>query len=602
MLVYFTQLLNKPVFDSEDKSLGKISDLAVSTGEVFPRVSSITFVKGKEPFMLSWQQVREYDAGGIRLGAKQSELKLTFLQPSEILLGRDLLDRQIVDTQGLKVVRVNDLKLTQSENELRLLGADIGVRGILRRLGLEKAVDLILRVLRLGLSENLIAWNYIDLLEKDLSAVKLSVSHKRLHELHPADIADILGQLDPAQRTKVFQYLDNIRAADAISESEPGLQSSLFESFSNERASDILEVMPPDDAADIIAGLPYEKAQTLLNLMGVKEASDIRKLLGYKEKTAGGIMTTDYIAVKKTLTVEETIENLRRLAPDPETVSYIYVVDDQNSLAGVLSLRDLVMASAETRVKDIMLPEVISVAVDDDQEEVANTISKYDLLAVPVVDENQQLLGIVTVDDVLEVMEEESTEDISILAGTPSPSLSLTMAPAASLLRRSSWLIILLLAGAITGAILRAYTQLLQSVVALAFFIPLVIRLSDDMSTQSIALVLQAIKTGEFDRYKIWKKAQSDIAVGLIIGILSGLAVWLLALLWQLQPLLGLIIAISLAITAALASMVGTFIPLLLNRLRIDPSSSLAPVITTFMGALGLLVYLGISALFQFRL
>lgn len=602
MLVYFTDLLNKPVFDSEGKLLGRISDLAVSTGELFPRVSSITFIKGREPFMLSWRYVSEFDSESIKLTARQSDLQFTFLQPNEILLGRDLLDRQIVDTHGLKVVRVNDLKLTQSDTELRLLGADVGARGVLRRLGLERVIDLVLSPFRLRLPENLIAWSYTDLLEKDLSAVKLSVSHKRLHELHPADIADILGQLDTIQRTKVFQYLDNPRAADAISETEPDLQSSLLDSLSNERASDILEVMPPDDAADIIAGLPYEKAETLLNLMGVKEASEIRKLLGYREKSAGGIMTTDFIAVMEALTVEETIEHLRRLAPDPETISYIYVIDDQGALTGVLSLRDLIMASPRTIVKNIMLPDVINVNVDDDQEEVANTISKYDLLAVPVIDESKRLLGIVTIDDVLEVVEEESTEDISILAGTPAPSLSLALAPTASLIRRSSWLLILLLAGAITGTILRAYSQLLQSAVALAFFIPLIIRLSDDVSTQSIALVLQAIKTGEFDRYKIWKKAQSDIAAGVIIGLLSGLVVWLLAQLWQLQPALGLIIAISMAITAALASMVGTFIPLLLNRLRIDPSFNLAPVITTFVGALGLLVYLGISALFRFEL
>lgn len=601
MLIYFTGLLNRPVFDSEGKILGKISDLAVTTGEIFPRVSSITFIKGREPFMLSWLYVSEFDPESIRLNAAQSDLQFTFLQPNEILLGRDLLDRQIVDTHGLKVVRVNDLKLTQSDTELRLLGADVGARGVLRRLGLERAVDLILSPVRLRLPENLIAWNYIDLLEKDLSAVKLSVSHKRLHELHPADIADILGQLDTAQRTKVFQYLDNPRAADAISETEPDLQGSLLDSLTNERASDILEVMPPDDAADIIAGLPYEKAQTLLNLMGVKEASEIRKLLGYREQSAGGIMTTDFIAVRENLTVEDTIQHLRRLAPDPETISYIYVVDDTGALTGVLSLRDLIMASPQTEARNIMLPEVISVDVEDDQEEVANTISKYDLLAVPVVDENRRLLGIVTIDDVLEVVEEESTEDISILAGTPAP-LSLSMAPAASLISRSSWLLILLLAGAITGTILRAYSELLRSALALAFFIPLIMRLSDDMSTQSIALMLQAIKTGEFDRHKIWRKTQSDIAVGIIVGLLSGLVVWVLALLWQLHAVLGLIIAISIAITAALASMVGTFVPLLLNRLRIDPTFNLAPVITTFIGALGLLVYLGVSALFRFEL
>ncbi len=598
MRVYLTQLLNKPVFDCEARFLGKISDIAVTTGEIFPRASSIALAKDKEPFMLSWTFVKAFDAEHIELSAKQNELKLTFLQPNEILLSRDLLDKQIVDTQGLKVVRVNDLKLTQSDSELRLLGADVGARGVLRRLGLERAVDFLSRPFRFRLPENLIAWNYIDLLEKDLSAVKLSVSHKRLNELHPADIADILIQLDQVQRTKVFQYLDNIRAADAITESEPDLQSSLFESLDNERASDILEVMPPDDAADIIAGLPYEKAQILLNLMGVKEASDIRKLLGYKENTAGGIMTTDYITTKNSQTVEDTIKRLRSLAPDPETVSYVYVVDDNNVLTGVLPLRDLVMASAETRVSAIMIPEIIKVSVDDDQEEVANKISKYDLLAVPVVDEQEHLMGIVTVDDVLEVMEKESVEDISILAGTPS--LALKTKPAVSLIQRSGWLVILLLAGAITGTILKAYSQLLQSMIALAFFIPLIIRLGDDISIQSIALMLQAIKTGEVNRYQILKKTLGDIEVGVFIGVISGIVVWVLTLLWKLRPDLGAIIGVSLAVTAACASIIGTLIPIILNRFNIDPSSNWGPAITTFVGALGLLIYLGIAALFQY--
>lgn len=596
MLIYLTQFLNKPVFDSEGKLLGKISDLAVTSGEIFPKASSIALVKDKEPFMLSWNYVKEFDAEHIKLKTKQNELKFTLLQPNEILLTRDLLDKQIVDTQGLKVVRVNDLKLTQSDTELRLLGADVGARGALRRLGLEKAVDFLAWPLRSRLPENIIAWNYIDLPEKDLSAVKLSVTHKRLNELHPADIADILEKLDASQRTKVFQHLDNIQAADTISESEPDLQSSLVESLGNERASDILEVMPPDDAADIIAGLPYEKAQTLLNLMGVKEASDIRKLLGYKENTAGGIMTTDYIAVKETLTMEETIKRLRNTAPDPEIVSYIYVVNNNNALTGVLPLRDLVMASAQTKVSEIMIPEVIQVTVDDDQEEVANTISKYDLLAVPVVDEQKHLMGIVTIDDVLEVMEKESTEDISILAGTPS--LALSTRPAASLVQRSGWLVILLLAGAITGSILKAYSQLLQSVIALAFFVPLIIRLSDDISTQSIALMLQAVKTGEVNRYQILKKTLGDIEIGVLIGFISGIAVWVLTLLWRLQPDLGVIIGVSLAITAALASIIGTLIPIILNRFNIDLSFSLGPVISTLVGALGLLIYLGIAALF----
>lgn len=599
MLVYLTELLNKPIIDAQGETVGQISDLAITTGEIFPRVSSIAFPKDKKSFVLPWQYVKEFTPQHIKLGVGKNEFHSAYLQPNEILLSRDLLDRQIVDTQGLKVVRVNDLKLTSSENELRLLGADVGLRGILRRLSLEKSVDFLTKLFRYSLPERIIAWNYIDLLEKDLSAVKLSVTHKRLYELHPADIAEILGRLDSSQRAKVFQYLDNNRAANTISETEPDLQASLFESLGNERVSDILEIMPPDDAADIISGLPYEKAETLLGLMGVKEAADIRQLLGYRENTAGGIMTTDYTAIKEDFTVLETIEHLRRTAPDTETAFYIYVVDNEGQLRGVLSLRDLVIASPDVRVEGIMLRDVISIEVDQDQEEVATLISKYDLLAIPVVDEEKKLLGIVTVDDVLDVMEEESTEDISILTGSPPAALALTVSPAISVVKRFVWLSIWLAAGIITGSILYAYSNLLQSMIALTFFIPLIIRLSDDVSTQSLALILQALKTGEFSWQKIRKKTVTEVGAGLIIGLVSGLVVLLLASTWRLPPFLGLVVGASLATTVVLASGIGTLLPLFFNRFNIDPPVSAGPLITTCISVLGLLVYLGLAGLIK---
>ena len=326
-MLYLSQMLGKPVVDATGDEIGTINDIAIATGEVFPRVTSLAF-KGpdKTPFMLSWRKfVDSFDGERITLNVAAPDIRFSYLQPDEVLLARDLMNKQIVDTQGMKVVRVNDMKLSESRNQLRLLGAEVGVRGILRGISpaLERFVASVAGLLGSDLDENLIAWNYMDLLDRDLSQVKLSVTHKRLHELHPADVADILEKLAPAQRARVFEYLDNEQAADTISELEDDLQADVIDDLSERRASDLLAEMDPDDAADIIGDLPYDKAETLLRLMGVKESSAIQSLLGYKEKTAGGIMTPEVTTVAESWTVQQVIDHVRAESSEHESIYYI---------------------------------------------------------------------------------------------------------------------------------------------------------------------------------------------------------------------------------------------------------------------------------------
>lgn len=316
-MLYLSQMLGKPVVDSAGEKIGTISDLAISTGEVFPRITSLAFQgPGKVPFMISWRKyVDEFDGEGIKLSVDSPDIRFSYLQPDEVLLARDLMDRQIVDTQGLKVVRVNDLKLSQSGTQLRLLGAEVGIRGILRGLApwLERAVVSVAKTFHKQIDERIIAWNYMDLLDRDLSEVQLSVTHKRLDELHPADVADILEQLDPQQRANVFKHLDESQATEAISEMEDEYQADFIEDLDDAKAANVLGNMDPDDAVDIVRDLSYEKAEALLRLMGVEDAAEIRRLLGYKDGTAGGMMTTQFVAVPETFTVRETIEVLREL-------------------------------------------------------------------------------------------------------------------------------------------------------------------------------------------------------------------------------------------------------------------------------------------------
>ncbi|MCL1798682.1 MAG: CBS domain-containing protein [Eggerthellaceae bacterium] len=414
-MLYLSQMLGEPVVDSTGAKIGKVSDLAISTGEMFPRITSLAFQgPGKKPFMVSWRKyVESFDEDGIDLGVEGHHIRFSYLQPDEVLLARDLLNRQIVDTQGMKVVRVNDLKLSVSGKQLRLLGAEVGMRGIMRGLSqhLERAVLALARAFGKKIDEQIIAWNYMDLLDRDLSEVQLSVTHKRLNEMHPADVADILEQLDPQQRASVFAHLDEARATDAISEMEDEYQADFIEDLDEARASTLLGKMDPDDAADIVRDLSYEKAETLLHLMGMEDAAAIRGLLGYKEGTAGGMMTTQYVAVEETRTVAETIEALRELDEDFPTVHYVYVLDAYGKLVGVASLRTLVLVDAATPLKDIMYSELITALPTKTEEEVAADIFKYDLPAMPVVDESGKLLGIVTVDDAYDVIEEDANEE-----------------------------------------------------------------------------------------------------------------------------------------------------------------------------------------------
>lgn len=422
-MLYLSQMLGEPVMDASGSKIGTISDLAISTGEVFPRITSLAFKgPGRVPFMISWRKYVELsEEDGVRLSVDSHDIRFSYLQPDEVLLARDLLNRQIVDTQGMKVVRVNDLKLSQSGSQLRLLGAEVGVRGLLRGLHplLERAVVSVARLFGRRIDEQIIAWNYMELLDRDLSDVQLSVSHKRLDELHPADVADILEQLDPKQRATVFKHLDESRATEAVSELEDEVQADFIDDLDDATAARVIGGMDPDDAADIVRDLPYEKAETLLRLMGVEDANEVRELLGYKDGTAGGMMTTRYVDAPSDATVREVIEKLRHLEEDHPTVHYVYVTDEYGKLTGVLSMRTLVLSSDDARLGDIMYGDVISVPPSKEEDEVVADIFKYDIPAMPVVNEAGEMLGIVTTEDAWDAIEEDvSPEKRHLKPGT----------------------------------------------------------------------------------------------------------------------------------------------------------------------------------------
>ncbi len=459
---YLSEMLKLPVIDSTGEKMGIVNDFGIATGEVFPRVTALAFQgPSKTPFMISWRKyVDHFDDDGVYLKYPSTDIRFSYLQPSELLLVRDIMNKQIVDTQGMKVVRVNDIKLSASgENQLRLLGADVGARGLLRAIhpALERVVCRVAKAIGKPLGEDIIAWSYMDLLERSTQQIKLSVSHKTLGELHPADIADIIEQLDPRLRGQVFNQLDTAQAAEAISElDDDELVAEMLEGLSDRDASSMLAMMDPDDAAALIEELDYEKAEKLLRLMGVKEEKAIRTLLGYEEDTAGRIMTSEFVALPATATVADAVEAIKQLDEDFESVYYVYTTDAEGALSGVLSLRALVVAERNERLKDLAYRDVVWVAPDLDQEEVAEEMSKYNLAAIPVCDENRHILGIVTVDDAMDVMTEEHQEDLQI-AGVATGGENTTGEATGAIawfVRRQYWIVIWAVASVIMASIL----------------------------------------------------------------------------------------------------------------------------------------------------
>jgi CBS domain-containing protein len=403
-MLYLSQAIGRPVRDQHGESIGTVADLIVAIGDRYPPVTGIVVKTNGREIFLHWGSVTSLDAGGAILGTSAIDISKFQQRPNEIRLKLDLMDRQIVDIDGRKVVRVNDLRLDEVEGSLHLVAVDVGPSGLLRRLGIEGPWRTIARGLHRDVPERYIDWEDVDPVERTIASVKLRVPHKGLAELHPADLATIIDQLSRSDRVGVIVSLDDEAAADAIGEMEPETQVDILEDLEPARAADILEEMDPDEAADLVADLSDESREEILGLMEKDEAEEVQELMTYGEETAGGIMTTEFVAVPATLTAAQTIDRLRELEPTAETIYYVYVTDADNRLVGVLSLRDLIVAKPSTVISTFMYDEPVAVRTDASQNEVTGVVARYNLLAVPVVDAEGRLEGIVTVDDAIDTL------------------------------------------------------------------------------------------------------------------------------------------------------------------------------------------------------
>jgi Mg/Co/Ni transporter MgtE len=336
------------------------------------------------------------------------DLKTSLPDRDIILLKEEVMDKQIVDTFGAKVVRVNDLHFLRVDSRLRLVHVDVGFRGLMRRVGWEKLMDHVLRWLFSYILPNqFISWKYVQLLSgSDL--LRLSVSQKKLSHLHPADLADIIEDLSGRERSAIFHALDAETAAETLEEIDPKIQKALIETIPVEKASDIVEEMSPNDAADLLGDLPEERAEEILEGMEQEKAEDLRELLVHPDETAGGLMTTAYLTLPPNVTVETAISRLKAEAPNLDIMDYIFIVDEEEILLGVVSIRDLLTAQSHQALSEIQPTRVVSVKLDEDQKEVVEAFAKYGFRALPVIDEGSHLKGVIGFRSVLDVLAPEA--------------------------------------------------------------------------------------------------------------------------------------------------------------------------------------------------
>ncbi|HBY97993.1 MAG: magnesium transporter [Ardenticatenaceae bacterium] len=413
-----------------------------------------------------------------------------------------------------------------------------------------------------------------------------------LEAIHPADIAEVLDELSAEARLALFNLLSIEVASEVLDESNPEIARFIFEELPDDRLADLLEELPMDDAARLLADLPPQTAAGLIELMQPEDAAEVRDLLSYEESTAGRLMTDKFVRLRSTWTVTETFDYLRHLDPDTETIAYLYVVDHRDRLVGVVPLRSLVIAQPEQTIEEIMTPRVVAVGVDTDQEELAETVAKYDFSAIPVVDDEGRLVGIVTVDDVVDILEAEATEDIQRLGGSEPLDQPYFATPVVTVARkRIGWLLLLFVGGSLTSTVMRLFEDELLEVVALSIFIPLLIGTGGNAGSQTVSTIIRALAIDEIRFGDALRVLFRELSTGLLVGTLLGLVGACLALFWGAGITLAIAVGLTLPMICTWASVVGGLVPLLAERVGIDPAVVSAPLITTVVDATGLAIY-----------
>ncbi len=412
-----------------------------------------------------------------------------------------------------------------------------------------------------------------------------------IDSMKPADVADLIEHLDSEERMFIFKILEPEGAGEVLVEIEPPIQESIIEEMDDESLSEIVESLDSDDAVDLVSHLPEERAKQIIESVEKDVSEEIKKLLPYPEDTAGGIMALEFVAVKADATIKDAIEEIKKKKDEIEDLYNIWVVDNEGKLVGAVSVIDLLLEPPEKKIKEIMNRDIVYVDVYTDQEEVAKLFKKYDLISIPVVDEEKRLVGRITYDDIIDVIEEEVDEDMELMAGIVDQEIAET-SPFKISKARLPWLIVSFIGELISAMVIHRFESSIQKVIALSFFFPIIMALGGATSQQAAIIVVRGLATGDISVLSLGKRVLLEIKSSLIIGITLGIMLGTVVSLWLSNLHLGIVVACALIIVILIAGFIGTSIPIALYRVNIDPAYATGPFVSTTNDILGLFIYL----------
>lgn len=438
----------------------------------------------------------------------------------------------------------------------------------------------------------------LSLLRDDLSQNRLLEAVQLLADLHPADIADLFEALDEHEKKILFQQLDTDTASEVIAELSEFSKDQILADLSTQRLGEIVDELDSDDAADLLAGVPIDVAETVLASIDVEDSLEVRRLLAYDEETAGGIMQAELLSVPQEASVADTIKHVREYGKDLEGLANIFVVNSHNQVVGQLSLRRLILSNPDDTVSEVMDISVRLIPVDMDQEDVARMFQKYDIISAPVVEADGSLVGRITIDDIIDIIEEEISEDVLRMAGTHEDELVYGDQIWKISRFRLPWLLTTLVGGLLTGYLLWLFKVALADAIVLITFVPVIMALGGSVAIQSTTITVRGLATGAIDLQRLGRTVYKETRVGLLMALACGLTLGLAAEIWHRNPVLGLTVGIAMAGVILVASLMGTLIPVLFQKLGLDPAVSSGPFVTIANDISGILIYLSISSAF----
>jgi magnesium transporter len=418
-----------------------------------------------------------------------------------------------------------------------------------------------------------------------------------IDELQPYDMAQQYQHIPSKHRNKFLTYLTIEELTNLLQELEKDDQLDVLHKLGIEKSTKVFDLMENDDLASLLADLKPAKIQELLSEMKKEESDIVQNLMNYPPETAGRIMNNRYVWIPKHYTIREAVDKLKHFVELAEYLNYLYVKDEQNKLVGVVSYKDLLLGNLHDKIEDVMYSRVVKADVLTDQEEVAKLIVRYDFVSLPVVEEDNTLVGIITVDDIIDVVIQEANEDIEKLSAS-GKAIDFNTKPFVAAYRRLPWLILLLFIGLISGGIISGFENTLETVVALAFFMPMIAGMTGNTGTQSLAVVVRGLVSQDLDIKQTFKLILRELWVGIIIGIVCSILIMIIAYVWRDNFTLGLVVGSSLLLTLIIGTLAGTIIPLVLYKLNIDPAVASGPLITTINDILSLLIYFGLATVF----